>query len=442
MTNGDQPTTKKEIRKYIEYVELYNYDNSPIDVNGWFIGDKSQNDTLSDGLYDMNLSIPVNGYAIITDDATRVYDNFNVSKESIKLYVDDDSIGNGLGNTGDNLYLYNKSMDLIDSFSYSSTVQGQSCSLFNESIIWCNSIPTPGYFNNGSYVDYYFGPCDWYIDLILNETYFQEDEFEFRVNVRKNGGGKANVKLIREIKNVYGETVSGYNPLNKFLTYGSNFGGPWTPNYDPGMYFIKTCIETDCNEVRLDNNCDEKLFVIESEPLETNSSIKIDRIYDLGSDEKARFGQTIKVKLEVYKGETSKKSVIVHIEDEDGQRVSKDSKVNVEDKFNNYTLTIPVQLIPNCNEKFGDGNYNIVVNGLGDRDKEDLEIQGIDPFLCEVVKEIKEVYKENNESVLNDDYVTGSVIYEGESEKQGRYAIYGFCFSLVMLIVFLLWKNE
>ncbi len=176
----------------------------------------------------------------------------------------------------------------------------------------------------------------------------------------------------------------------------------------------------------------------------TISRLNVDKIYDLGNDNIAKFGQIIRIKLLVYKGDTNKESIKFYIEDEDGERVSKESKVNVEDKFMNYTFTTPIQLIPNCNQKFNDGIYNIVISGLEDTDKEKIEIEGITPSLCEVVKEVKETIStsvsSDSESVLNGEYITGSVVYEGD--EQGSYAVYFFCFSLISVILYLLIKNE
>src|SRR3989338_4832627 len=67
--------------------------------------------------------IPASGYAIVTDDSTRVYNNFNVSSDAIRLYVDDASIGNGLGNDGETVYLYDNNNDnnLMDKKTYNET---------------------------------------------------------------------------------------------------------------------------------------------------------------------------------------------------------------------------------------------------------------------------------------------------------------------------------
>ena len=64
-----------------EWIELYNDGSSVVNVSGWIIGDDKDNDTLEGGLYNKEGTIiEAFGFAIITDDATRVYNNFNVRK--------------------------------------------------------------------------------------------------------------------------------------------------------------------------------------------------------------------------------------------------------------------------------------------------------------------------------------------------------------------------
>src|SRR3989344_4683407 len=62
-----------------EWLELYNDENKEVNVSGWIIGDDNDNDTIEGGLYNNEGTInPAFGYLIITDDATRGYNNFNV----------------------------------------------------------------------------------------------------------------------------------------------------------------------------------------------------------------------------------------------------------------------------------------------------------------------------------------------------------------------------
>ena len=64
-----------------EWIELYNDGSNEVNVSGWIIGDDDDNDTIEGGLFNQEGTIiPALGFGIITDDSTRVYNNFNVSK--------------------------------------------------------------------------------------------------------------------------------------------------------------------------------------------------------------------------------------------------------------------------------------------------------------------------------------------------------------------------
>ncbi len=427
-----------------EWIELYNYGNSEVNVSGWLLKDDGHEDILIGGLYGGGGSvIPAKGYALILSGDNRVENNFNISKGAIKLYTKDNSLGYyGLHNSKASVALYNPDKNFEDEFNYTNTQEGKSCALFNKTT-WCNSIPTPGYWNDGSFIDFYEGPCDWKIELILNKTSFKKNEFEFKVDVEKNGGEKTNITLIREIRDIYGNLVSDYNPLTKLLTYGSNFGGPWSPNYKPGMYWIKTCIETDCNELRVDNNCDYKLFVIESDEPEKDSEVKIEEVY-LGNDKKAKWGDLVRIKVKIYRGDTGKKSISLGLE----QDLSKKTRFIAEDKFKEYILTLPIQIEPNCDKKVEDGSYKLILEGLGEKDSEKIKIEG-ESDLCAKESSKKEKIStstknmgaedtnQNYEKVIYGDMgeITGGIIYESNDIKAKRSAIYFFCALLILLIL-------
>lgn len=117
-----------------------------------------------------------------------------------------------------------------------------------------------------------------------------------------------------------------------------------------------------------------------------DSYLEIENIYDLGSDNQAEFGQTIRVKAHIYKGDTTKNSIALYIENKN-DRISKQSKTSVYTRYTEYTLTIPIQLYPNCNEEFDDGDYYVYINGLDKEDKKEIEVGGITSSLCETIKE-------------------------------------------------------
>ena len=71
--------------------------------------------------------------------------------------------------------------------------------------------------------------------------------------------------------------------------------------------------------------------------------MEIEKIYDLGSDKVAKFGQTIRVKVYVYKGDTTKNSIALYVENRK-DRISKQSKTSVYTRYTDYSLVIPIQL--------------------------------------------------------------------------------------------------
>jgi len=128
-----------------------------------------------------------------------------------------------------------------------------------------------------------------------------------------------------------------------------------------------------------------------------SSKIEIKKIYDLGSDDEAKFGQVIRVKINVYKGDTRKSVIYVWVEDR--ERISKKTSVNVYDKFNEVEFTLPVQIDLNCNGEFKDDDYYVIVEGLDTKDRYEIEVGGGSSSLCKVVEEKKQQQKFSYELV-------------------------------------------
>ncbi len=177
-----------------------------------------------------------------------------------------------------------------------------------------------------------------------------------------------------------------------------------------------------------------------------DSNIKIDKVYDLGSNKKAEWGSSIRVKLTLYKGETNKKTISFYIEKKD-ERITKISKTNVEDKFKSYTMTIPIQLILNCDKKYEDGEYKIVVKGLDVKDTEDIKVSGESKDCKKIVGIIKEeipkkesIKNENvkEETQQNLNKLTGETIYENTSKEASRLGVFLFIGLLIILTLVLL----
>jgi len=105
---------------YNEWIELYNPTDQFINISSWTITDNYAEDYL-DGDFDHGNGttiIPPKGLAIIADHGTKIYENFLIPDNTIRLYVDDSSIGNGLGNNGDKLILKNETGAIKDAVEW------------------------------------------------------------------------------------------------------------------------------------------------------------------------------------------------------------------------------------------------------------------------------------------------------------------------------------
>jgi hypothetical protein len=366
-----------------EWIELYNDEETSINVSNWSIGDDKDNDTIEGGLYNNEGTIiePF-GFAIITDEATRVYNNFNVSSDAIRLYVDDGAIGNGLKNDGETIYLYDNNNNLIDKKNYNKTTEDLSWAYLNGSLH--KSDPTPGFPNDESIIIEL--SCDYAVEFILAKTVFDNSsEFSFKIRASKISGSPTNFTLRARIEDLNGRLIKEYKPFtNKSITR-QRTSTTYTPNLEEGKsYFIDTNVTVQCNDTAQENNFDTRIITIKGKLLQEDSSIDIAKIYDLGQDKKAKFGQTIRIKLNAYKGNTNKNSVAIWIEDNKGKKLSKQSKTNLDLKYTNYSLTLPIQIKPNCDEEFDDDDYTIIAKGLDSEDEEEVEIEDITDSMCDV----------------------------------------------------------
>ncbi|DAC72102.1 MAG TPA: hypothetical protein DSN98_06850 [Thermoplasmata archaeon] len=104
-----------------EWIELYNPTADPIDVAGWTIADGQETDTLDvDSTHgDGTTIIPADGYALITDKGTTVYETFSVAENAVLLSVDDSTLcGYGLNNQKEKIILMDQAGSMIDAVEW------------------------------------------------------------------------------------------------------------------------------------------------------------------------------------------------------------------------------------------------------------------------------------------------------------------------------------
>ena len=360
-----------------EWIEIYNNDLNAINISGWHIGDIRDNDTLLGAQFGgQGVLLQPLSFAIITDETTRVYENFNVSSDALHLYIDDDSLGNGLSNDGEQLFLYFQDI-LNTSITYPSTQTARSASWTNNT--WSSQIPSPGTFSNGTGS----ASCDYEVQILLDKSIFEsQDEFSWKLIARKIHGPATSISSQATIEDFYGNIEQTYTPFTEDSITTQKTSSTYSPNLDEGKsYIVSASIATACPDTNEENNVDERIFTIQ-DTLDPDSTIRIMSIQDLGSDKTASFGQSIRIQATIYRGNTTKESIAAWVENTNHEKISKQAKATIETQFTETTLTIPLQLIPNCKSTFKDGKYKVILDGLETDDEESITIRGLSDELC------------------------------------------------------------
>ena len=398
---------------YCEWIELYNDNGSSVNVSGWNFSDDEGVDYFDSSYFgNDDIIIPGLYYAIIVDSDSRVQHNYEIDDSVVWIYVDSVLGSGGLKNTGETITIYDDESNSVDSLLYEEVDAGNSWALINGS--WVESEATPGRnnTNNESFVSDYsvikineflpdpvgndnanmpdgewvelYNSGDEDLDLLGFSFYdnYGEDADVFITNTSTDGDSiiESNDYLV-----VYMNGVSsflnndGYEKIKLHDIYDNLVDEVSYSGSDEGVSWS------------LNDNVWEKTvptigFGNEDNASSTESEINIEEIYDLGSDEKAEWGDIVRVKFFVYKGNTEKNVVWIWIEN-DEERITKKSKLHVFEKFQNMTLTYPIMIQDNCNEDFKDDVYKIVIEGLNAIDEENLEIR--ERPLCKDYKEKK-----------------------------------------------------
>ncbi|MBN1503151.1 hypothetical protein JW930_06400 [Candidatus Woesearchaeota archaeon] len=467
-----------------EWIELELFNITPQDFFDLTITDNYYQDQLD---FCFPQDITNAAWILIVDQDSTLYGSVDMPN-IVWLCVDDNSIGNGLGNEGDTINI-SSGRDNILFFEYNqSTKKGNSLALINDS--WIEAAATPGKKNqevinilnneedhkdielkvwldefliigveqNGIFkltnTEHVSGQQDaisvyvYYNITNINKLY-KEDLFNISVNyyttsntgsflfnesgnytvcgeIISSSANDTNLNNNKECKNITvvdtlgiscdislfletekliyneGEKISFYNILNnetfpysieywvtdlfdyivkeKYITKNTNKKS-FTPSIngpDQVLILRSNLTFVACNDTNKEDNYQEKILVIKGFK-QSGSEIDIEEIY-LGEDNKAKFGETIRVKVRIYKGNTTKNSVRAWVEKD--TKVSYVTYYNLYTDFMEYVITIPILIKPNCNENYEDGKYKVIIEGLEESDWEYMRIEGITSSLC------------------------------------------------------------
>lgn len=342
-----------------EWVEIFNSGDDPIYLEGLVLYDEYDNHKLA--VTDTNaaggLEMGAGEYKVIYRDGDGDFALSGTTEDKVRLFYE------------------NSRGKMFDEVVFAGAVEGMSWSKINGE--WYKTAPSPGAEN------VYTAGCDWEIQVLPMESVFNlGQDVGFNVIVRRIYGEPEVVSVRGQVENIFGETIKTYKPwTNETITTVRS--KTYTPNLKNEIYkIIFNLTGLNCQDSDLTNNIDSRLIVISPYYKIFNSSLRIEKVY-LGNDEKAEWGDRVRVKVNIYKGDETKYNVELFAEDDSGNKVSKTTKTSAHEKFTNYTLTLPVQLEPNCDHYYEDGHYNLVLEGLDKEAKTEIKIEGLDSEVCQ-----------------------------------------------------------
>jgi len=424
-----------------EWVELYN-DNQELDFSNFTLTDNYETDNLICCSFDPNctLIVPQYSFVIITDQDTTLYNNLTTN--AVKLCVDDNSIGNGLGNSADSIIIKQNNVT-FDNLTYNGSwsMKGYSIERFADK--WRQSLQkggSPGRENpqiqNNYKISFNYNPA-----LGINENLFfvskedcMEEEIEFYYNISEPffenniteiiGCNKSlgtveitdygDYLICASIKNFsicrsfsiqqqtcnasisiktdkefyYNNETVKYNfivqPESAFIIeywiedivgnivknkYNSSSTTQklWkvSTEENDAIFFIKANLYSDCG-----NAYAEKIFFAVNNQNKSNEPVLEIKEYP----ENVTFGDIIRIKVSVSRGNSTKSATSYYIYN-GKEKVSEETKITLYSKDINEFL-IPIKLKDNCNQEYGEGNYELVAEGLDLESKKDIFVSG------------------------------------------------------------------
>jgi hypothetical protein len=441
-----------------EYIEIYSNENI-------------QEYTIRDFISEDHLTLMKN---ISSDYILIVEEGFNHTNINSTVYTTGATIGNNLNNDEDLIQILNNTI-LLDAIHYYSEQgadnNGKSlCKLNN---LWQECNPTPGESNTQENIIQEY--TIEITEFLPNPEGFDSapmpegewvELFNYG-NVKLNLIGflikdKANHILTISDTTTYTQII---HPKEYLVIYTNNKSGFLNNEgleeiklFSPNEIQIDKVTYSDSREGNSWSKIEEIWHLTKPTPNQQNpdnseenkeSKIEIKNVY-MGNDKTARFGDNLRIKVNIYKGDETKNSIKAYIE-KNNKKISKTTSFNILQKYSDNTLTIPIQIFPNCNLKEKEGEYSLIIEGLETKDEKIIKIEGITQNLCE--KQSKTCSEENLlsymeeikfETVINSESSSDEIIYEAQSKKSSRSGIYFFSLILVLLIIHLTterWKK-
>lgn len=471
-----------------EYIEIFS--NDSINLTDYFIEDFESTDEL------VQLQSFNGSYSLIVEEG------FNYSGLNVSIYSVGSTIGNNLNNEGDIVLIKNKSTDdILDIVIYDNFIGGDgngksicrnNLEIFQNSLIECNSSAGSEnmvFINNQSSSNQTNNSNmnNDFSTLKINEfipnpegndnaplpngewiELFNSGESSLNIaglKIYDNNDNKISISSLNTLETtliqphgflvVYGNgnSILNNNGFERIIlknnedildeiTYFDSIEGKSYGKFDdvfkisePTPGFQNTLIEQNTSNSSVERQTSIRRL--------NSSFIEINKIY-LGNDGKARFGDTVKVKINVYKGNTRKTSGNIYI-----VNVSESAGFNLYNSYINYTLTLPISIAQNCDNKLKNGTYRIIAESFGIKDHADITIDRNKNCVnyANIIDHVKSGI--SNKSILSESFINYEgegkkvdVLYKSRDEKVGEYAVYFFIISVILILGYFLLNHE
>ena len=350
-----------------EWIELFFINNTNIE-NYTLVDEGTPNKTTN-----LNGTFSEDSYLIIARNSTKFCEFWNCSSLSV---IEGKFI---LNNEGNKLFLYNN--DSIIDYMYYNKSLGWLEALGNNSLQkinstgnssqdnWCVATPTPGVQNNCTQ--------EGQQEEAINLTYPQEVEcnknFSILVSAHNFDDGIYDVKI--DIKDIItddriGKVWNGTKWISTIYYVNNaleiiNGTGKTNLTFKIEDFSGEAYLVPSIRDLREFGGDYSLIIICGSQEDEEESEIEI-----VDAPDEARFGSTIEVEIEVYKGKTDKYAVYIYVEDDNNVKVSDKVTLHFYEKFSDYDETVELEL--KCKNE--SGIYEIVAKGLDTEDRKDIEL--------------------------------------------------------------------
>lgn len=219
-----------------EWVEIFNPDSYNLSMVNWKIGDLSSNDTI-------NFNVSANSFLMIADSSIGCSGFNNINCLSLT------TIGSGLNDDIESIYLYDNNSILLSTFSWNFSIKntGNSWSFCNN--LWQKASPTPGYENNCTIIVQNLSNSTTTINNLTNQTQkakisieleydsegYSQDEFGVRVLAHNLEDKTYDLKIFitdnsKTISEIYDKENNEWMSGTYYLA--EVFSGPGSPSDD------------------------------------------------------------------------------------------------------------------------------------------------------------------------------------------------------------------